>query len=296
MLDPNYDHALGGLKTASKEVTFEPTSVTQLPLSDSTDNTQEFYRSLDEWVPSGVVTSEEEKLIVDRYITRRQQLFGYSLNNGVFGKRSPNEMTQMLSKDPDYIVFDTMYDFSTENMDWMCLDCKKTFNYTSVDLFEPTCDECDAPLVRNHNTREVVNPRAKGGVGNAYVKASDSIISSMQLRRNLCDKWVFREIKSQINYETIFGDKAKVIGAEGRTNTAALDNEHVKIIKVNALTMEQTENNKAYIKEVDDVAAKREAHLEEHPNTSASELAMLFPTPKGTLYQIKAAGSLSKMG
>lgn len=298
MLDPAYDHAIGGKLNIDKIIDSDGFTYTHLPLSDKCDSTDEFYHSLDDEVLSGYVSSEEDKIIVNRYISKRQQLFGYSISNGTYGKRKPSDMTQLLAKDPDYIVFDNMYDFSTENVKWICLKCKTSFTYENINLFDPRCDQCkDSPsLIRNHNVREVVNPRAFGGVGNAYVKASDSMISAMQLNSNLCDKWVFKEIKSNINYETLYGSESAVLQSKGNIETQALDAEHVKIMKVNSISPEQAEINKQYMALVDEAIANREDHLSRNPNTSSAELALLFPTPSGTIYQEKAAGSLSKMG
>lgn len=298
MLDPNYDHAIGGKLEADKTLDTTGYSYTYLPLSSDCDSTEEFYRSLDNEIHAGEVSSDDDKITVDRFISKRQQLFGYALNNRAYGKRKPSEMTQLLAKDPDYIIFDNMYDFSAENVKWICLHCKTSFTYEEVNLFDPRCDICDdAPsLIRNHNVREVVNPRATGGVGNAYVKASDSMIGSMQLNANLCDKWVFKEIKSNITYETLYGSESTVIQAKLNLETQALDSEHVKIIKVNSITPEQANINKEYMTLVDEAISNREHYLIANPNTSASELAILFPTPSGTIYQIRAAGSVAKMG
>lgn len=306
MLDPNYRYSVEGKLDPDKALgDISDYRVTHLPIADGFGEsgeeysvTEDFYRHLDDELDAGEVVSEQEQLSVTRRITRRQQLYGYTLSNGVYGKRKTDEMTQVLAKDPDYVIFDQMYDFSTENVRWICLECKTSYGYEYVDLFDPRCGKCEnAPsLIRNHNVREVVNPRARGGVGNAFVKASDSMISRMQLDANLCDKWVFKEIRSGITYETLNGSEAKVLQTRGNLETQALDSEHVKIIKVNSLTPEQSESNKAYLKIVDEVVAKREEHLGANPNTSANELAMLYPTPGGTIYQIRAAGSLSKMG
>lgn len=297
MLDPNYVHAVGGKIDPDKPINIEGFSITELPLSDSYDNTKDFVNSLDDHIETGVVTSQEDQTEVNRYITRREQLFGYSINGNVFGKRKPGEMTQLLSKDPGYVVFGDSYDFTTSNVSWVCLKCDKKFDYQSVDIFNPLCDNCEnQPLHRNHNAREVVNPRARGGVGNAYVKASPSLISSMQLGANLCDKWVYREIASGINYETLFGSGAKVIQSQRSTATAALDVEIVEIVKVNKITPEQLEANRLYAQLVDSVVSQREEYLAKNPSASAKELARLYPTPPGKVYQEKVAGSLSKMG
>jgi hypothetical protein len=253
-------------------------------------------KALSDEINYGGVNDEHGNVSVPRYLDKRQQLFGYALVNKAYGKRKGADVTQLLNRDPDYLVFDHNFDTSVESVKWICDSCNRTYGFDEVDMFAPVCDTCSTSLYRNHNVREVVNPRARGGVGNVYIKANDAMVSNMQLSANLCSRWVYNQIGSKITYETIFGADGLIAGRSGDLATKGLDDEHVEIVKVNSITPQQAAINKAYMDRVDEVVAQRTAYLEDKPGTSTAELTRLFPTPGGKIYQEKAAGSLSKMG
>ncbi len=296
MLDPNYVHSVGGRIEESVDYDTDNYFVTQLPLMGDFDSTQEMADALNDQINYGGINDVDGNVSVPRYIDKRQQLFGYALVNKAYGKRKGADVTQLLNRDPDYLVFDHNFETSAESVKWICDSCDGVYGFDEVDMFNPECETCGTSLYRNHFAREVVNPRARGGVGNVYVKANDPMVSNMQLGANLCSNWVYNQIGSKITYETIFGAEGLIAGRSGDQATKSLDDEHVEIVKVNSITSEQAAINKAYMDSVDEVVAQRTAYLEDKPSTTPAELARLFPTPGGTIYQEKAAGSLSKMG
>lgn len=296
MLDPNYVHSVGGRIEESIEYDTDNYFVTQIPLIGDFDSTQDMVDALHDEINYGGINDVDGNVSVPRYIDKRQQLFGYALVNKAYGKRKGSDVTQLLNRDPDYLVFDHNFDTSAESVKWICDSCDHVYGFAEVDMFNPQCDTCGTALYRNHFAREVVNPRARGGVGNVYVKANDAMVSNMQLGANLCSNWVYNQIGSKITYETIFGTQGLIAGRSGDQSTKSLDNEHVEILKVNSITPAQAAINKAYMDSVDEVVAQRTTYLEQNPGTTPVELARMFPTPGGTVYQEKAAGSLSKMG
>lgn len=233
--------------------------------------------------------------MVERKISKRQQLFGYDMTRGYYGKRRGFEKTAMPAADPTFVVF-PVEDMDPEQIDiddaWVCVECNRHYDQSEVDFFTPTCEDCNVDLYKNHNTRTTHNPRAGGGVGNAFVMDNARMQERTRLYSTLCPKWRLNA-GTIITLDDIHGPSSVVpAGATPMGN-----DEKQTVLKVGGyLSTEQRQANDEYNALMDAVVRKRSEHMDKYPETTAEELHELYPTPHGTIYQRKAETSLSKMG
>lgn len=236
-----------------------------------------------------------ESGMVERKISKRQQLFGYDMTRGYYGKRRGFEKTAMPAADPTFVVF-PIEDMDPEQVDisdaWMCVECNRSYDQSEVNFFSPTCEDCGVDLYKNHLTRTTHNPRAGGGVGNAFVMESARTQERSRLYSTLCPSW-------RLNAGTII-TLDDVHGPSSIVPAGATPMDRVKAVTVltvgGNLTAEHNAVNEEYNVKMTAIEAKRENHMDKYPDTTHEELLELYPTPVGTVYQQKAAGSLSKMG
>jgi len=249
----------------------------------------EFLERLDDRIAVGSMGEME------RLISRRQQLFGYDMSRGYYGRRI-NDKTSMGSTDGEMVIFNRDSESVVEDIHnaWMCPECDSHYDQSQIaDFFNPLCEDCGASLWRNHKTREVMNPRASGGLGNAIVKESATILQRKRLQATLCPNWVLKGA-IHIGLDQVTGPMSEVPVGIGKDAKQAKSN--LTIHKIAVLDANHRANNAAYYAEVTKVEQLRADYLDENPDTHISELIKLFPTPGGIVYQEKAAGSLSKMG
>lgn len=228
-----------------------------------------------------------------RTMSKRQQMFGYAMSRGYFGKRSGGDKMAMPSLDNDMVIFGDDPDEQRDiDPSWRCPECDRRYEQDElVDYFYPVCGDCGADLYKNHNAREVSNPRQGGGVGNALIADSDATQRRQRLAATMCPNWVLKG-------STHIG-LANTKGAEAPAEAPVfIEPDPVEVIKVKqlSLTAEQTAHNKAFWAENDKVLEARTTYMDAHPDTPMTELVKLFPRPKGSVYQPTSAGSLAKVG
>ena len=245
----------------------------------------EFMDRLDEIIEVG------EAGQVTRKMTRRQLLFGYELSRGYFGSRRGSEKTSIPAADPGFVIFDITDEPDQIDISdaWKCLDCETSYDVSELeDFFNPMC-ECGSRLYKDH-IRSTSNPRARGGIGNAYAMDTAYTQQTRRLYSTVCEHW-------RLNASTHIG-LAEVEGSNLTTEEMGkvkLETS-AKIVKVGVLTEAQKASNMKYQESLDVVIVKRDNYQKDHPAVTSEELIRLFPAPAGDIYQAKIAGSLAKMG
>ena len=249
-------------------------------------STAEFYDLLDDEVTVGMHGESERKM------SRRQQLFGYQMSRGFYGKRSGGQKTAMPSADSEMAIFD--WDDEPDIPDiadaWGCPECQSIYAHSEVEFGDPRC-ECGSSLVYMQRSRLTNNPRARGGVGSAVIKESEQMLERRRLYTNLCPNWQLRGSRTPIGLADVAGPRAETpVAIESKRHDT------VVVHKVAVLTEEHKAINRDYQSRLYAVHEAREDYKSKNPDVSAEDLVKLFPTPEGEIYQEKAAGSLAKMG
>lgn len=230
-----------------------------------------------------------------RVMSRRQQLYGYQMSRGFFGKRSGADKTTMPASENELAIFD--WEEEPEEADindaWACAECGAMYSSSEISFSEPICD-CGADLLRINRTQPTANPRAGGGVGSAIIMDSERTMERQRLYSTLCPSWELRGNGKPVRLADVAGrniipEPDTIFESENFTSA-------IKIIKVAVLTEEHIKCNLAYKDKMDETTAKRDTYMNEHPTATSNEVLRLFPTPEGTIYQEKIAGSLAKMG
>ena len=299
-----YDASVSGIRIPEELKVPEPESWTRVEIRgiggmcDSGGNPitdpSEFVRSLDERVRIGHVPGEEGAE-GPRYLTRRQQLFGYTVTRGRFGKRKGSDKTAMSALDPDYIIFGYNPDEDEHfvNDAWYCPECK-TAHVDVEDPMDPICESCDSPLYRNQRIVSH-NPRAAGGIGVAISTDSARTQQQHRLWSQVCPNWTLRNSNPPIGIDDLEGfdeDEPVMKHWVNRDHLRAKELD----VEVGQLTEEHKAANAKFMEALREVEAKREAHKRSNEGVTAQELEQMFPTPKLPFYKEKIAGSVSKMG
>lgn len=293
---PRYREELGGV-VESGVIWPTDTYVTSIPaiggMYDESGNpitsTEEFVNRLDDEVALGMAGE------VSRNVSVRQQLYGYQLSRGYYGKRRGSDKTHMPAFDEEMVIFaDQGEPDQIDATDaWRCVNCDRNYDQVEiVNWLTPTC-ECGHALYKNHMSRVGYNARATGGIGNALVMDNDSMRQKQMLYANLCPKWRLNTQNSVITLSDLSG---------GTTSTVA--ETPVEIIssgptvhKVGGfLSEEHMQANREYELKRKETYEKREAFKEQYPDATIEEISKRFPLPYGVTYVEKAAGSLAKMG
>lgn len=231
----------------------------------------------------------------DRMITVRQQLYGYQLARGYYGKRKGSDKTQLPSFDTDVVIFEDKGE--PEQIDvndaWRCVHCNRSYDQSEIENWlSPTC-QCGHALYKNHTSRVSYNARATGGIGNALAMDTDTMRQRQMLYATLCPKWRLNTDSAVIKLDDLSGS------AKQMSSTAVtIGKQNGPIIhKIGGfLNEEHIAANKAYEIQRQEVYAEREAYKNLYPETTIDELERKFPLPYGIIYIEKAAGSLAKMG
>lgn len=257
------------------------------------EDPEKFVRMLDERVVIGHVPGEEGDE-GPRYLTRRQQSFGYTITRGRYGKRKGSDKTAMSALDPDYIIFGYNPDEDDHFVHdaWYCPECKAAYAHVE-DPMDPVC-ECGASLYRNQRST-TNNPRASGGIGVAISTDSARTQQQHRLWSQVCPHWVLRGSNPPIGIDDLDGfDEDEPVMKHW------INRSHIRAktldVEVGQLTAEHKAANNTFLEALAEVEAKREAHKKSNEGVSAKELEEMFPTPKLPFYREKIAGSVSKMG
>lgn len=254
---------------------------------------EQFTRALDERVRVGHMPGKESDE-GPRYLTRRQQLFGYTIVRGRFGKRKGSDKTAMSALDPDYVIFGYNPDDDEHfvNDAWYCPECSSS-HYDVEDPMNPICEKCKSPLYRNQ--RNVThNPRGGGGIGNAISTDSPRMQQQHRIWSQVCPNWTLRNSNPPITIDDLEGFDEDEPIMKNWINRVNFRSNDLDII-VGQLTDEHRTANKAFMKALGEVETSREAYKENNRGVSAKELEQMFPTPRLVYYREKAAGSLAKM-
>lgn len=252
-------------------------------------NVQDFINRLDEEVKIG--HSGE----ADRMMTVRQQLYGYQLARGYYGKRKGSDKTQLPSFDTDVVIFQDYGEPDQIDVHdaWRCANCNRTYDQSEItNWFSPEC-ECGEALYKNHTSRVSHNARATGGIGNALAMDTDSMRQRQMLYANLCPKWRLNTDSAVITLDDLSGNSKNIV----ETPVAIKHQSGPIVHKIGGfLSPEHIAANKEYEAKREIVYAERERYKTQFPETTVEELEIKFPLPYGTIYVEKAAGSLAKMG
>lgn len=293
---PKYRETIGGIVTSEVEW---PENMTVHKLEavggmfDEAGNpitsTTEFLHRLDDEVQIG--NSGDAR----RMITVRQQLYGYQLARGYYGKRKGSDKTQLPSFDTDVVIFEDRGEPDQIDVHdaWRCTHCNRTYDQSQIEnWFSPTC-ECGHSLYKNHTSRVSYNARATGGIGNALAMDSDSTRQKQMLYATLCPKWRLNTNAATITLDDLSGNSKHV----HETPVAISTQSGPVVHKIGGfLSPEHIAANEEYESKRQHVYAQRESYKEQYPETTISELEKKFPLPYGIVYVEKAAGSLAKMG
>lgn len=226
----------------------------------------------------------------DRKITKRQQMFGYDLSRGFYGRRSSSTKTSIGSVESEMFIFSDD-DTADRTEAWVCPECETVHDPSQIDDFwHPLCVECGTDLVMR-GARSAYNARSSGGVGNALVMENEFMRQNKRLSETVCGYWRLAGNVSITLVDVKGPDRSK------RTKAKAASSGH-RVIKVGTpdLTPEQMAANAAYKVALEEVVTARTNWLIEHPGTSQSDLLEMFPAPDGVTYEPKAIGSAAKMG
>jgi len=250
--------------------------------------------------PEDFVARLDEEIVIgnsgdaDRTITVRQQLYGYQLARGYYGKRKGFDKTQLPSFDTDVVIFNDHGEPDQIDVHdaWRCVHCNRTYDTSQIEnWFSPTC-ECGHALYKNHTSRVSYNARATGGIGNALAMDNDSTRQRQMLYATLCPKWRLNTNGAIIRLEDLRGNSAvKEVSVSIKPPSGPVVN------KIGGfLRPEHIAANEQYEQLRQNVFAERETYKEQFPETTIAELESKFPLPYGVIYVEKAAGSLAKMG
>jgi len=252
-------------------------------------STVEFLHRLDEEVKVG--HSGE----TDRMMTVRQQLYGYQLARGYYGKRKGSDKTQLPSFDTDVVIFEDRGEPDQIDVHdaWRCVNCNRTYDQSQIEnWFSPTC-HCGQSLYKNHTSRVSYNARATGGIGNALAMDNDSTRQRQMLYANLCPQWRLNTDSAVIKLEDLAGNSKNL----QETPVVIKAQSGPTVHKIGGfLSPEHVAANEEYESKRQEIYSQRELYKEQYPETTISELEQKFPLPFGIVYVEKAAGSLAKMG
>jgi hypothetical protein len=292
---PRYRETIGGI-VESEVVWPEEMTVQKIEaiggMYDENGNpvttTQAFVQRLDEEVQIG--NSGD----ADRMISVRQQLYGYQLARGYYGKRKGSDKTQLPSFDTDVVIFEDLGEPDQIDVSdaWRCTHCNRTYDQSEIlNWFSPTC-ECGYALYKNHTSRVSYNARATGGIGNALAMDTDSMRQRQMLYATLCPKWRLNTNSAIITLNDLSGNSKHLSETPVTINQSG-----PTVHKIGGfLSPEHVAANEEYEQKRQLVYSQRESYKNEFPETTIAELEKKFPLPYGIVYVEKAAGSLAKMG
>lgn len=306
---PNYDPILGDIISPDVEMPTE-WKVTKLeglgglkdmdgePVGDP----HEFVELLDEHV---IVGDAGEGVEMPRFMTRRQQLFGYEMSKGFYGSRSGGDKTPMPVGDPTYVIFgeDQQPDPDQLELDdrWRCPKCDESYEQSEVDFWYPVCPADGSDLYVEHRARETWNPRATGGIGNAFAMDSEQTKARQRQFATLCPHWRLKA-DARITLDDVhgpFSDESRAADLDLEETIATPTGFPVHKVGSPDLTTDQQEHNRRMGVVLDEILTERGKYKDSNPDAPMDELLRKFPVPQGPsyfIYEPKAIGSAAKMG